>query len=174
MRISKRFFPDYKFNSINDIDINILKNREIKFAILDIDNTLVPYTSPKPDDNAISFLKKLKENNIEYCFVSNNHKSRINLFNEEIGAQVYPNAAKPLLWGIKRAMKAFGAEKNNTVIIGDQVFTDVWGGKRAGVLTILVDPIKECDTAFFKFKRHFEKKIVRDFESTQNSNKDNL
>ena len=167
MRISKRFFPDYKFNSINDIDINILNNRGIKFAILDIDNTLVPYTSPKPDDNALKFLNKLKENNIEYCFVSNNHGERINLFNEEIGAPVYPNAAKPLLLGIRKAMKTFGADKNNTVIIGDQVFTDVWGGKRAGILTILVDPIKECDTAFFRFKRHFERIIVDDFELNQ-------
>ncbi|MBR3792007.1 MAG: YqeG family HAD IIIA-type phosphatase [Clostridia bacterium] len=171
MRISKRFFPDYKFSSISYIDINILKNRGIKFAILDIDNTLVPYTSPKPDDNALNFLNKLKENGIKYCFVSNNHGGRINLFNEEIGAPVYPNAAKPLLLGIRKAMKAFGANKKNTVIIGDQVFTDVWGGKRAGILTILVDPIKECNTAFFRFKRHFERIIVNDFELNQRENK---
>ncbi len=171
MRISKKFFPDYKFKSINDININILKNRGIKFAILDIDNTLVPYTSPKPDDNAMLFLNKLKENKIEYCFVSNNHGTRINLFNEEIGAPVYPNAAKPLLIGIKKAMKAFRANKTNTVMIGDQIFTDVWGGKRAGILTILVDPIKECNTAFFRFKRHFERIIVNDFELNQRERK---
>ncbi len=173
MRISKRFFPDYKFDSVNDIDINMLKNRGIKFAILDIDNTLVPYTSPKPDENALIFLNKLKENKIEYCFVSNNHGERINIFNEEIGASVYPNAAKPLLIGIKKAMKAFEANKNNTVIIGDQVFTDVWGGKRAGILTILVEPIKECNTAFFRFKRHFERIIVNDFELAKKETKNN-
>ncbi len=168
MKISKRFFPDFKFDSINDIKIEYLKEYGIKFAILDIDNTLVPYTSPKPDENAILFLEKLRDNEIKYCFVSNNHKARINLFNEQIGAPVYPNASKPLLFGIKKAMRAFGATKENTVIIGDQVFTDVWGGKRAGILTILVNPIKECESAFFRFKRHFERIIVRDFEDSDN------
>ncbi len=165
MKISKKFFPDYKFNSVNDIDISLLKELGIKFAILDIDNTLVPYTSAKPDDSAVKFLKKLEENDIKYCFVSNNHNSRINTFNEDIGAPVYSNSCKPLLFGINKAMKNFGATKENTVMIGDQLFTDVWGGKRAKIMTILVEPIKECTSLFFRLKRHFEKIVLKDYNN---------
>ena len=164
MIISKYFFPDYKYKNINEIDVELLANLGIKYAILDIDNTLVPYTSPKPDDNAINFLEKLKNNGIEFCFASNNNIERINLFNEDIKAPGFANAKKPLLFGIKKAMEFYDSTKENTVMIGDQVFTDICGGKRAEILTILVDPIKEVDTAFFKFKRYFERKIIKRYE----------
>ncbi len=164
MIFSKYFFPDLKYNSIKDININSLAEKGVKIAILDIDNTLVPYTMPTPDETALKFLGELRNNGIDFCFVSNNNESRIKLFNEKIGANIYPNAKKPLLFGISKAMKNFGADKHNTVLIGDQVFTDILGGKRAEILTILVNPIKEVDTVFFKFKRYFERKVIKDYE----------
>lgn len=164
MIFSQYFFPDLKYNSIKDININLLAEKGIKFAILDIDNTLVPYTSPTPDENALYFLDELRNNGIGFCFVSNNNESRIKLFNEKIGAKIFPNAKKPLLYGISEAMKFFGADKENAVLIGDQVFTDILGGKRAKILTVLVNPIKEVDTAFFRFKRYFERKVLKDYE----------
>ena len=166
MILSKYFFPDLKYKNVNDIDVDALTKMGIKYVILDIDNTLVPYTSPKPDENALNFLNKLKSNGIEFCFVSNNHLQRINFFNEKIGAPAYPDAKKPLLFGINKAMNAFGATNENTALIGDQVFTDICGGKRAKILTILVNPIKEVDTLFFKFKRYFERKIILKYENT--------
>ena len=167
MIISKYLFPDIKHNSINDIDVEMLAKKGIKFAILDIDNTLVPYTSQKPDQNALSFLNKLKDNRIDYCFVSNNSGNRIDIFNEEIGAPAFSKAGKPLLFGINKAMNFLGSKKENTVLIGDQVFTDVFGGKRAKILTILVDPIKEVNTLFFRFKRYFERKIIKLYENSK-------
>ena len=164
MIFSQYFFPDLKYNSIKDININLLAEKGIKFAILDIDNTLVPYTSPTPDEKALYFLDELRNNGIGFCFVSNNNESRIKLFNEKIGAKIFPNAKKPLLYGISEAMKSFGADNENTVLIGDQVFTDILGGKRAKILTVLVNPIKEVDTAFFRFKRYFERKVLKDYE----------
>ncbi len=164
MIFSQYFFPDLKYNSIKDININLLAEKGIKFAILDIDNTLVPYTSPTPDENAVNFLNQLRNNGIDFCFVSNNNESRIKLFNEKIGAKIFPNAKKPLLYGISEAMKSFGADEENTVLIGDQVFTDILGGKRAKILTVLVNPIKEVDTAFFRFKRYFERKVLKNYE----------
>lgn len=165
MILSKYFFPDLKYKNVNEIDVNLLINMGIKYAILDIDNTLVPYTSPKPNENAMNFLKKLENSGIKYCFVSNNNIERINVFNEEIKAPGFAHAKKPLLFGIYSAMRCLGASNENTVMIGDQVFTDVCGGKRAKILTILVDPIKEVDTAFFRFKRYFERKIIRRYEN---------
>lgn len=164
MIFSRYFFPDLKFDSIKDINVSLLAEKGIKFAILDIDNTLVPYTLPTPDDNALYFLDELRNNGIEFCFVSNNKQSRIELFNEKIGAKIFPNAKKPLLYGISEAMKSIGADKQNTVLIGDQIFTDILGGKRTKILTVLVNPIKEVDTTFFRFKRHFERKVLKDYD----------
>lgn len=167
MIISKYLFPDIKCNSINDIDVEMLAKKGIRFAILDIDNTLVPYTSPKPDENALSFLCKLKNNGINYCFVSNNSADRINIFNKEIGAPAFSKAGKPLLFGINKAMDLLGAKEENTVLIGDQIFTDIFGGKRAKIITILVNPIKEVNTLFFRFKRYFERKIIKLYENSK-------
>ena len=159
--IYEYFFPDYSHKAVDDIDVQELYESGIRYALLDIDNTIVPYTSPFPDDKALKFLKSLSDNGIRYCFVSNNNKNRVEEFNKYIGVPVYPRAKKPLLFGIDKAMSDFGAVKENTVLIGDQIFTDMWGGKRAGILTVLVEPIEECESLFFRFKRYFEKKVIR-------------
>lgn len=163
--IYEYFFPDYSYRTVGDIDVCSLAGMGIRYVLLDIDNTLVPYTTMYPDSNALSFLNELKENGIEFCFVSNNHAERVLSFNKELKAPVFPRAKKPLLFGINKAMKELGAKKENTALIGDQIFTDVWGGKRAGILTFLVEPIKECESLFFRFKRYFEKKIIRSYRN---------
>ncbi|MBO5060878.1 MAG: YqeG family HAD IIIA-type phosphatase [Clostridia bacterium] len=160
----KRFYPDYKFNSVRDIDEDFFRKNNIKFALLDIDNTLVSYTVPKADEAAKGFLEMLDNAGIEYAFVSNNHKERVERFAKEFGAIYVHDAAKPLLFGIKRAMRALGAKRENTVLIGDQVFTDVYAGKRAGLLTVMVDPIEAKETPFFEIKRKLEKFVLKDYK----------
>ena len=61
-------------------------------------------------------------------------------------------------------IKEHGVTKDETALIGDQIFTDIWGGRRAGVTTFLVQPIKEVDTLFFKFKRYYEKKVIKSYD----------
>ncbi|MBR5809424.1 MAG: YqeG family HAD IIIA-type phosphatase [Clostridia bacterium] len=158
----KKFQPDIRFKSIKEITQDLLKDKGISYVLLDIDNTLVSYTSPLADDNARAFLSMLDENGIKYAFVSNNHKSRVAKFAEEFGAVYVNDAAKPLLFGIKRAMRKIGAKKDKTAFVGDQVFTDVYAGKRAGLFTIMVDPIEAKETPFFAVKRYFEKIVLKD------------
>lgn len=160
----KKFYPDMRFKSIKEIRADFLKEKGIAYVLLDIDNTLVSYTSPLADDNARAFLAGLTENGIKYAFVSNNHKDRVEKFAEEFGAVYVNDAAKPLLFGIKRAMRKIGAQKSQTAFIGDQVFTDVYAGKRAGLLTIMVDPIEAKETPFFAVKRYFEKIVLKDMD----------
>ena len=160
----KKFYPDARFKSIKDIKADLLKEKGICYALLDIDNTLVSYTSPLADDNAKAFLSMLTECGIKYAFVSNNHKARVSKFAEEFGAVYVNDAAKPLLFGIRKAMRKIGAKKNSTAFIGDQVFTDVYAGKRAGLFTIMVDPIEAKETPFFAVKRYFEKIVLKDMD----------
>ena len=160
----EKFYPDIRFKSIKDITKDLLKEKGIAYALLDIDNTLVSYKSPTADDNAREFLSMLDECGIKYAFVSNNHKARVAKFAEEFDAIYVNDAAKPLLFGIKKAMRKIGAKKSETVFVGDQVFTDVYAGKRAGLFTIMVDPIEAKETPFFAVKRYFEKIVLKDID----------
>jgi len=160
----RKFYPDYKLKSIEEIDFGIFKEKNIKFVLLDIDNTLVSYTSPLADDRARAFLSKLEESGIKYAFVSNNHKDRVEKFAEEFGAFYVHDSGKPLLFGIKKAMRHLGAKRENTALVGDQVFTDVYAGKRAGLLTFMVEPIEAKETPFFGLKRKMEKIVLKNYK----------
>lgn len=160
----EKFYPDIKFDSIKSIPTDFFSERNIKFALLDIDNTLISYTELLADDSARAFLKMLSENGVKYAFVSNNHKKRVREFAAEFGAAYVHDALKPLLVGIRRAMRKIGAKKEETVLIGDQVFTDVYAGKRAGLLTVMVNPIEAKETPFFGVKRYFEKIVLKDMK----------
>lgn len=159
----ERFYPDYAYKSVWDIEDGFFKENGIEFAILDIDNTLVPYTEKTPSKRALEFLQKLEESGVKYCFLSNNKGKRVIIFNENIGAPFLARAKKPLCGGINKIMKMIGAKPQNTVLIGDQVFTDVWTGKRAGIKTILVSPIEDKETLFFRFKRAMERIVLKNY-----------
>jgi len=160
----ERFYPDYNFESIDDITADFLLEKGIKFLILDIDNTLVSYKTPTADKRAKQFLGLLSQNGIKYVFVSNNHKERVELFAREFGAAFVSNAAKPFTFGIKKAMKKIGAKVEETALIGDQVFTDVYAAKRSGIISIMVNPIEAKETPFFGFKRQMEKIVLKKYK----------
>lgn len=165
----ERFYPDYKFDRVENIPDGFFRKNNVKFAILDIDNTLVPYTSPLPDDNAKAFLRRLKENGVRFCFVSNNDEDRVKLFCAELdGDEEYiAKAHKPLTYKIKRVMRQFGVNKNNTILIGDQVFTDVYAANRAGITAVMVNPIEAKETPFFGFKRAMEKVVLKNYKAKE-------
>ena len=160
------FYPDYKFNKVSDIPDSFFLEREIKWALLDIDNTLVPYTSPLPSDDAIAFLDRLESLGIKYIFVSNNDDNRVKLFCDNLGREYefLAKARKPLTKKAKSALKKLGADIKNTVLIGDQVFTDVYCGKRLGITAVMVDPIEAKETPFFGFKRRMEKIVLKNYK----------
>ena len=161
----EKFYPDYMYTSIWDIEEGLFKKNNIKYVVLDIDNTLVPYTTKKPTGSALGFLKRLERENIKFAFLSNNNKKRVKLFNKEIGAIFVSHAKKPLLFGMNKVMKKLGAEKDSTILIGDQVFTDIYTGNRCGVKTMLVKPIEAKETPFFGIKRHYERIVLEKFRS---------
>lgn len=160
----KIFYPDFRFNSITDINADFFKQNKINFAVLDIDNTLVSYKTEKADGRARSFLDMLSQNGVKYAFASNNHRKRVELFAKDFDAHFVSRALKPFAVGVKRAMAKMGAEKEKTVLIGDQVFTDVYAGKRAGIKTVMVNPIESKETPFFGFKRYFERIVLKNYK----------
>lgn len=159
----ERFFPDYMYPTVQDIKAGFFLKHGIRLAILDIDNTLVPYTQPDPTPAARAFLKQLADEGVRFCFVSNNKKERVQRFNQTIDTFFIARANKPFRTGICKAMQYFGVKPEETVLIGDQIFTDVYGGRRSGVLTVLVQPIEDKETLFFRFKRRMEKIVLKKY-----------
>ena len=160
----KRFHPDFRFAAVSDIKADFFKENGINFAVLDIDNTLVSYKTARADGTAKEFLDMLAKNGIKFVFVSNNHKKRVELFAKDFGAPFVSNAAKPFTLGIRRAMQKIDAKIEQTVLIGDQVFTDVYAGKRTGIKTVMVNPIDAKETPFFSVKRYFERIVLKNYK----------
>lgn len=161
----KYFKPDLKFASFGDISPAALAARGIKGVIIDIDNTLVSHNHLRPTREAKAFIEGLAAAGFLICLVSNNNKARVSSFNSELGLNVFHRAGKPLKRAFKKAMRAMNTLPGETAIIGDQIFTDIWGGKRTGIHTILVDPVSPSGEGFFiKIKRRLEGRILGDLK----------
>ena len=137
----------------------------IKTLLLDLDNTLAPYEQTEPSDENLAWFSSLKDAGISFAFISNNsNDGRIKCFNEKIGAPAFAKSSKPFAQKtINKALTALGGEKESAAFVGDQVFTDVCAGKFNGMRAILVPPIKDKKNLFFRFKRTFEKPILKSY-----------
>lgn len=156
--------PDFRFNKFNDASVEFLLKNGIKGLILDIDNTLEPYENSIPGEHVVKWLSDLKAAGIGVAFVSNNNMERVTLFNKELGLPAYWKAGKPFKKNVHKAMRDIGSEKSNTMLMGDQVFTDVWAARNSGIKAALVPPINDKKDIFTKFKRLLEKPILRRYE----------
>lgn len=159
--LRRYFCPDDYLKSFREATPEFLAERGIKGIILDIDNTLAPYEMPDPDEEILAWFASLESAGIRAAFVSNNHGDRVTRFNLPIGIPAFPDGKKPLRVGTRKALEAMGVSPEEAAIMGDQVFTDVWAGRRIGVRTILVPPIRDKRDIFTKSKRLLEKPILR-------------
>lgn len=158
------FVPEYRFDTFDMADADFLKSIGVRGIILDIDNTLEPYENDVPGEHVIKWLKSLSDNGISAAIVSNNGKDRVELFNKEISLPAYYKARKPFKKNLLSAMADMKTLPEETVLMGDQVFTDVWAAHNAGIRAILVPPIKDKRDAFTRFKRLLEKPVLKKYE----------
>lgn len=134
---------DIVCDSIYDIDLSALKAAGIQLLLADLDNTLVPYGVPLPTDEVRAWNERLKEAGVTLFVLSNNrHADRPRIFSEGLGIPFIGHAGKPKAGSFFKAMEQMGVTAEQTAIVGDQIFTDILGGSRAGVTTILVKPIR--------------------------------
>ena len=159
-----KFVPEYYFKTFNEASADFLSSIGVKGIVLDVDNTLEPYENPLPGEHVKQWLTELKEQGISAAIVSNNGGERINLFNSELGLPAYYKAKKPFKKNVLNAMKDMGTDKSNTILMGDQVFTDVWAAHNTDIRAILVPPIKDKTDVFTKFKRLLEKPILKKYK----------
>ena len=166
--MSLKFVPDYRFERFDKATAEFLLSKGVRGIILDIDNTLEPYENPVPGPHVLAWLRSLADVGIKSAIVSNNGKERVELFNKEIGMPAYYKSGKPFKKKLLMAMADMGTDKSNTILMGDQVFTDVWGAHNAGIPAILVPPIKDKRDLFTRFKRLLEKPFLKKYERRKN------
>lgn len=153
------FFPSELISSTYRIDFDRFYEEGYRGIIFDVDNTLVPHGAPA-DDRAVCLFQRLKRIGYECCLVSNNKKPRVEMFNRPIGVHIVYLAHKPLSGGYRKAMELMGTGKDNTLVVGDQIFTDLWGGSFIGLKTILVLPINPKEEIQIVLKRILERPIL--------------
>lgn len=157
----KKFFPEKYVESVYSIDLEKLKKENIEAVIFDIDNTLVPYFVPNANSRIKKLFTKIKNNGLKVGVLSNNKERRVSMFCKDLNIEYVHKAGKPGIKGLGRLIKKLGVKNHkNTVIIGDQVFTDVLCGNRMGIHTILVKPVSKKDEFGTWLKRGIEAFII--------------
>lgn len=157
------FFPDEYMASTYVVPFEKLYEEGYRAVIFDIDNTLVPHGAPA-DNRAKKLFARLKELGFQCCLLSNNQEPRVKMFNEEIQVNYIFDAHKPSVKNYRKAMELMGTTVDNTVFVGDQLFTDVWGAKRTGMKNILVKPIHPKEEIQIVLKRKLEKIVLYFFQ----------
>lgn len=159
----KKFLPNEHVKSIFHIKANDLKEKGIKGIITDLDNTLVEWDRAEATPKLIQWFKEMKEANITVIIVSNNNKERVRSFAEPLNIPFIYSARKPLSKAFHQALRKLGLKKEETVVIGDQLLTDILGGNRSGFHTILVVPVASTDGFWTRFNRAIERRILHWF-----------
>ena len=128
-------------------------------VIFDIDNTLVPHDAPA-DGQAVGLFERLRAMGMKTCLLSNNKEPRVKPFADLVGSCYIHKAGKPGVRGYEKAMELMGMDRNHTLFVGDQLFTDVYGANRAGIYSILVRPMDPREEIQIVLKRYLEKPVL--------------
>ena len=154
----RTFFPDEYLDSTYEIDFEKLYQDGYRGLIFDIDNTLVRHGEPA-DERAVALFKRLKKIGFDCCLLSNNQYERVSSFNKEVQVHYI------------KAMELMKTDRSNTIFVGDQLFTDVYGAKRTGIRNILVKPIHPKEEIQIVFKRKLEKIVLYFYEKEKRKQK---
>ena len=137
------FRARFTYHDIYELSGEALARRGFKLLLADLDNTLVPYGVPLPDEKLKALRDGLNAHGVTLFILSNNrHESRPRIFAQALDVPFIGHAGKPKTPSFVKAMEQMGVTREQTAIVGDQIFTDVLGGNRAGVSAILVEPIR--------------------------------
>lgn len=151
----ERFYPDVYLDSAYEIDYEGLYRQGYRGVIFDIDNTLVPHGAPA-DTRSIALFERLHRIGLDSVLLSNNKEPRVKMFNDKVHSRYIFKAGKPAVKSYHKAMELMGTDADSTFFVGDQLFTDVWGAKKAGIKTFLVKPIHPREEIQIVLKRRLE------------------
>ena len=168
----KKIYPNLYVKKVEDIKIEMLIKNKIKLLILDVDNTLIDYYKNLSEE-IINWAKEMKGQGIKLYILSNtNDKEKVEKIAKKIDIPYKYFAMKPLKRGFKYIQKQMNMEPENIGVVGDQLFTDILGGNRSKMFTILVDPIDEKKEYWYTaWKRPIENRIKNKYKTKEEKNK---
>ena len=153
--------PNVYFENIENITIEFLIRNKIKALILDVDNTLIDYDK-KLSDETVNWVRNLQGQGIKMYILSNtNKRDKVENVAQKLDIPYEYFAKKPSKSGFRRVIEALNICENNIGVVGDQIFTDVIGGNRLNMFTILVDPVTKKDYWYTAWKRPLENILKR-------------
>lgn len=155
----EKFYPKEYMDSTYDIDFDKFYEAGYRAVIFDVDNTLVPHGAPA-DERACELFAHLKELGFACMLLSNNKEPRVKMFNDVVNVSYIYKANKPSPENYRKAMTQMGTDTTNTLFVGDQIFTDVYGANLAGIYSILVKPIHPKEEIQIVLKRYLEKIVL--------------
>ena len=152
--------PDLYVRTVNDIDLDALAARGVDTLLMDLDNTLLPRDSSSVPAEIVAWTAGLAERGFTVCLVSNNWHERAHIVAAELGFSLVAKAVKPLPFAFLRALKLVGSTRKRSAIVGDQIFTDVVGGKLLGIMTVMVLPLSQSDLPHTLMLRRVERVLL--------------
>jgi HAD superfamily phosphatase (TIGR01668 family) len=162
----EKLYPDEWVESSYQIDYQKYYDMGYRGIIFDIDNTLVPHGMPATKASILLF-ENLRKIGFKTCLISNNKKKRVHSFAKDVRSKYIYDAHKPSIEGYIKGMYKMETNLKNTLFIGDQLFTDIWGAKKTGLYTILVTPIHPKEEIQIRLKRILEKPILKAYEKNK-------
>ena len=137
-----KLIPDYVFDSIYDITPALLAKHGVRGVLIDLDGTMASHKAALPPEKLSPFVRTLPDAGLTVLVFSNNREARVGKFCRALGVDFISRAGKPFSAGFRRAAERLGLPLEQIAVVGDQIFTDILGGRNAGVLTLLVEPIR--------------------------------
>jgi HAD superfamily phosphatase (TIGR01668 family) len=154
------FKPTWMIDAIYHLTPEQLKKQRIKAVLADLDNTLIAWNNPDGTQELIQWIETMKDAGIPVIILSNNSASRVERVATILDLEYVPRAIKPTLIGFKKAEVKLNFPKEDILMVGDQIMTDIWGANLAGIRTVLVKPIIDSDAWNTKLNRYMELHIM--------------
>jgi HAD superfamily phosphatase (TIGR01668 family) len=156
--------PDYYVTDVHAIDLDALRSRGVRGLLLDLDNTILPRDTNEVPEEWRSWTSTLAERGFHVCLVSNNWHERVRIVADDLGFDLVGKAVKPLPFAFWRATRRIGLRVSECAVVGDQLFTDILGGRLVGAVTVLVRPLSTADLPHTLLLRRLEARIMKGAE----------
>ncbi len=160
------FTPTAYVPRIEQLALSKLRADGVRGIIVDLDNTLVGYRALEPAPEIVAWIANAPAHDLKIVMVTNNATPWAVEIAKRLAIPIVPRARKPLPRGFARALRMMGLARDEVVVIGDQLFTDILGAKIAGLRTILVDPLVRRDPWNTFPLRLLERALLRDLPRT--------
>lgn len=142
----QQFCPQLMVARLTELSPGFFDARGLRAVILDLDNTLVPWRGVEIAPEVRAWVAGCRDAGLKLCICSNTHRPRrLAQLAAELEIPYIEGVAKPRRSGFLRALALMGTGVADTAVVGDQIMTDIWGGNRCGLLTILVEPLSRVE-----------------------------